>query len=163
MDKPRTSKFELLLYLNYSALVFVLMVSAGCAQGFPEFNPSRETLTAPCEEWKPHKGAYCEYFPTEELAGVPSELEEAINKLTLSQLVDVALVNDPTTLQAREQAKACARESYDASLARFHCGIGDIVELRNAQTLLANARAEMVQCRTNMFTSYADLIHSIGA
>lgn len=108
MDKPGKSKFEPLSYLNYSVFVFLMMVAAGCAQGFPELNPSKEASTAPGKEWKPRTGEYSEFFPTEELAGVPSELEEVINKLTLSQLVDVALVNNPTTLQAWERAKAAA-------------------------------------------------------
>jgi outer membrane protein len=108
MDKPGNSKFGPRWYLNYSVLVFLMLIAVGCAQGFPEFNPAKEASTAPGKEWKPRTGTYSEYFPTEELPGVTSELERVINKLTLSQLVDVALVNNPTTLQAWEQAKATA-------------------------------------------------------
>ncbi len=40
--------------------------------------------------------------------------------------------------------------------------MGDIVELLNAQATLAQARAEQVQAKTDIFTSYADLINAIG-
>jgi outer membrane protein TolC len=53
-------------------------------------------------------------------------------------------------------------ESYDASLARYRSGVGDIVELLNAQTTLAEGRAEQVQATTDIFTSYADLINAMG-
>jgi outer membrane protein len=66
-------------------------------------------------------------------------------------------------LDASEAFLASAKESYEASLARYRSGVGDIVELLNAQSLLAQARAEKVQSRTNVFTSYAELIHAIGA
>ncbi len=268
MKKLGHSKFESLSCINYYILILIIFFTVACAQGFPELNPSKETSTVSGKEWKPRTGEYSEFFRTEELAGVPSELEDVIKELTLSQLVDVALVNNPTTLQAWEHAKAAAaawavargiyypqiggsaayaysksggstqglnqfqeqygqvgatlnyllldfggrsaqseaarqalfsanwnhnqaiqdvwnayynfrtaaqqleasgvlvasaKESYDASLTRFRSGVGDIVELLNAQTLLAEARAEMVQSRTNTFTSYAELVHAIGA
>jgi hypothetical protein len=84
MDKLGHSKFESLSYLNYYILILIIFFTVGCAQGFPELNPSKETSTAPGKEWKPHTGEYSEFFPTEELAGVPSELQEVINELTLS-------------------------------------------------------------------------------
>ncbi len=55
-----------------------------------------------------------------------------------------------------------ATESYEASLARYKAGVGDIIELLNAQTTLAQARAEYVQSKTDIFTSYADLVNAIG-
>ena len=108
MDKLVHSNFEPPSSINYYILIFIIFLTFGCAQGFPELNPSKETSTAPGAVWRPHTGEYSEFFPTEELAGVPSELGEYINELTLSQLVDVALVNNPTTIQAWERAKAAA-------------------------------------------------------
>jgi outer membrane protein len=66
------------------------------------------------------------------------------------------------SLKAADDLVASAKESYDASLARFKSGVGDIVELLNAQSTLAQARAEQVQSRTSIFTSYANLINAIG-
>jgi TolC family type I secretion outer membrane protein len=66
------------------------------------------------------------------------------------------------SLQAADSLVASAQESYNASLARFKAGVGDIVELLNAQATLAQARAEQIQSKTDIFTSYADLINAIG-
>ncbi len=104
MKKLRHSRPESSSYI----LIVIILYTAGCAQGFPELNPSKEASTAPGKEWKPRTEEYAEFFPTEDLVGVPSELEDVIDELTLSQLVDVALVNNPTTLQAWEHAKAAA-------------------------------------------------------
>jgi len=66
-------------------------------------------------------------------------------------------------LEASEVLLASSKESFDASFARFRSGVGDIVELLNAQTLLAEARAEKVKATTSLFTSFAELVHAIGA
>ncbi|KAB2832452.1 MAG: TolC family protein, partial [Candidatus Dadabacteria bacterium] len=66
------------------------------------------------------------------------------------------------SLQAADSLVASAQESYNASLARFKSGVGDIVELLNAQATLSQARAEQVQSKTDIFTSYADLVNAIG-
>lgn len=76
-----------------------------------------------------------------------------MNKLGSSKFDPLSYVNYPVLGFFMLVAVACALSFW----------VVDIVELLNAQTLLANARAEMVQSRTNMFTSYADLIHPIGA
>ena len=66
-------------------------------------------------------------------------------------------------VETSETLLASSEQSYEVSLARYRAGAADIVELLNAQTTLASARSQKVQARTNLFTSYADLIHAIGA
>jgi outer membrane protein TolC len=58
---------------------------------------------------------------------------------------------------------ASSEESYEVSLARYRAGAADIVELLNAQSQLASARAQRVTAQTSLFTSYAELVHAIGA
>ncbi len=65
-------------------------------------------------------------------------------------------------LEAADTLLESSLESFDASFTRYRSGVGDIVELLNAQSLLAEARAQKVQSRTNLFVSYAELIHSLG-
>ena len=99
-----------------------------------------------------------------------AQLESARAALDLQQQIVIndvwnAYYNFRTavqSLQAADDLVASARESYDASLARFKSGVGDIVELLNAQATLAQARSEQVQARTDIFTSYANLINAIG-
>lgn len=66
------------------------------------------------------------------------------------------------SLDAADNLFNSSFESYEASLARYRSGVGDIVELLNAQTLLSQARAEQVTAKTDIFTSYSDLINAIG-
>ncbi len=79
-----------------------------CANGIPEFDPYKEASPAPGVEWKPSEKELLKAFDVEELPAIPQELEGQADALTLSQLVDVALINNPTTQQAWEDARAAA-------------------------------------------------------
>ncbi len=99
-----------------------------------------------------------------------AELESAKAALRLQEQIVIdevwaAYYNFRTAVQSLEAANVLLEssiESYDASLARYRSGVGDIVELLNAQTTLAEGRAEQVQATTDIFTSYADLINAMG-
>jgi len=56
-----------------------------------------------------------------------------------------------------------SKESFQVSLARYRAGVADIVELLNAQSTLTSARTQRVQAQTDLFISYAELLHAIGA
>lgn len=56
-----------------------------------------------------------------------------------------------------------SQESFNVSLGRYKAGVADIIELLNAQSTLADARAQLVDAKTNLFTSYAELLHAIGS
>ena len=99
-----------------------------------------------------------------------AELEASLSALVLQEEIVISEVwtayyNFRTAteqLQASDALLASAKESFDASLTRYQSGVGDIIELLNAQSLLAEARAEQVQARTGLYTSYAELIRAIG-
>ena len=77
-----------------------------------------------------------------------------------------AFYNVQTAVQQVESSETLlisSKESYKVSLARYRAGVADIVELLNAQSTLASARAQRVQARTDLFTFYAELLHAIGA
>jgi len=85
-----------------------------------------------------------------------------------SVIADVwaAYYNVHTAVQQVETSETLlvsSKESYHVSLARYRAGAADIVELLNAQSQLAAARAQRVEARTRLFTSYAELVHAIGA
>jgi len=76
-----------------------------------------------------------------------------------------AYYNFQTSVQALSAAKklfASSLESYNASLERYRSGVGDIIELLTAQATLASSRSEIVQARTNIFVSYAQLVNAVG-
>lgn len=99
-----------------------------------------------------------------------AELESAKAALKLQEQIVIdqvwaAYYNFRTAVQSLEAATVLLEssiESYNASLERYQNGVGDIVELLNAQTTLAEARAERVQTTTDIFTSYANLINAMG-
>jgi outer membrane protein len=66
-------------------------------------------------------------------------------------------------LEASQTLLASSTQAYEAALARYRAGAGGIVELLTAQSQLARARVQRVQAQTNLFTSYAELVHAIGA
>ena len=66
-------------------------------------------------------------------------------------------------VESSETLLVSSEESYAVSLARYRAGAADVVELLNAQSQLAAARAQKVEARTSLFTSYAELVHAIGA
>ena len=95
-----------------------------------------------------------------------SKAELRVKEESVISEVWTAFYNVRTAAQQVETSEtllASSKQSYEVSLARYRAGAADIVELLNAQTTLASARSQKVQARTNLFTSYADLIHAIGA
>ena len=66
-------------------------------------------------------------------------------------------------LDASRTLLASAQESYDVSLERYRLGAGDIVQLVDTFSTLAGARATLVNAETALYTSYALLLHAIGA
>ena len=77
-----------------------------------------------------------------------------------------AFYNMQTAAQQVESSETLlisSKESFRVSLARYRAGVAEIVELLNAQSTLTSARAQRVQARTDLFISYAELLHAIGA
>ncbi len=99
-----------------------------------------------------------------------AELESAKAALRLQEQIVIdevwaAYNNFRTAVKSLEAAGVLVEssiESYNASLELYRNGVGDIIELLTAQTTLAEARAELVETTTDVFTSYADLINAMG-
>ena len=66
-------------------------------------------------------------------------------------------------LEASRALLDSARESYDVSLARYRLGAGEVVQLLDTLSTFAGARATLVNAETALYTSYAQLLHAIGA
>lgn len=92
---------------SYSA-IFIIILLLSCAHGAPEFDPYKEASPAPGEEWVPSEEEWEKSFELEELPTIPQDLQSEADSLTLSQLVDIALSNNPTTQIAWQDARAAA-------------------------------------------------------
>ena len=88
--------------------ILIITLSFACSHGAPEFDPYKEASPAPGEEWVPSEEEQEKSFELEELPTIPIELEPDAGSLRLSQLVDIALANNPTTQIAWEDARAAA-------------------------------------------------------
>jgi len=99
-----------------------------------------------------------------------AELEasrQSLKEMELGVISDVwnAFFNFGTAkdqFKASKTLLASASESYKVSLGRYRAGAADIVELLNAQSLLAEARSEHVDAQMNVYITFADLLHAVG-
>ena len=66
------------------------------------------------------------------------------------------------SLEASTTLLDASQQNYRVSLGRYRTGAGDILELLNAQSLLANSRSQLVQAQTDLLTSYASMLNAIG-
>ncbi|HJZ05391.1 MAG TPA: hypothetical protein VJ327_06030, partial [Patescibacteria group bacterium] len=107
---PRIDSGHWLLSSINVLLVIITLGFTACVQNLPELDPLKYASPDPGEEWKPPPDQENVPLPSEKLPGIPSDLEPYAGKLNLSQLVDVALRDSPTTHQAWEQARAVAAE-----------------------------------------------------
>lgn len=93
-------------YEYYAILIILLLLS--CSHGLPELDPYKEASEAPGVEWEPSEKELEKSFELEELPTIPADLESEAGSLDLSQLVDIALANNPTTQIAWQDARAAA-------------------------------------------------------
>jgi outer membrane protein TolC len=74
--------------------------------------------------------------------------------------------NDHKTALERIKASIAlvksAEQSYQVSLGRYQEGLGDILDLLSAQTILENARTAILQAKTDWLISLAQLKRDIG-
>ncbi|MEO2166711.1 MAG: TolC family protein, partial [bacterium] len=89
------------------------------------------------------------------------------------QVAEQGLVNEVFTaywdfltatrsLEASLLLLTASEQNHRVSLGRYRTGAGDILELLNAQSLLADSRAQLVGARTNLFITYASMLNAIG-
>ncbi len=67
-----------------------------------------------------------------------------------------------STLKYSEEYLKYAQEAYDATLATYKNGTGTFLDVLVAQGVLANARAQRVQAKTQLVTSVANLAYATG-
>lgn len=89
-------------------LILIFTLTLSCSHGLPELDPYEKASEAPGVEWQPSQEEYEKSFELEPLPTVPEDLEDQVGSLTLSQLIDVALANNPTTEIAWQEARSAA-------------------------------------------------------
>ena len=76
----------------------------------PELDPNKFVSTAPGKVYEVSKEGKPDSLPAEKLPGISDELRPSGHKLTLAQLVDVALRINPDTQEAWDRARSAAAQ-----------------------------------------------------
>ena len=92
-------------------LSIVLAVAfLGCNKAMPELEPDKFVATAPGKIYEVSKEEKPDSLLAEKLPGISDDLRPSGHKLTLAQLVDVALRINPSTKVAWERARSAAAQ-----------------------------------------------------
>ena len=100
---------------------------------------------------------------TSEVEGKSAELENQIRKTRLDVWKAYqALQTEGGNLQAVSMLLDNARLSFRISQGRYKGGVGNILELLNAQSALANAEQQQIQAQSNWRIARLQLVASLG-
>ena len=81
-----------------------------CQKDLPELDPKKFVSPAPGKVYEVSKEEKPDSLPSEKLPGIPDYLQPSGHKLTLAQLVDVALRINPSTQEAWNRARSAAAQ-----------------------------------------------------
>src|SRR5579872_5013758 len=87
-----------------TAVLVLLGGSAACIHNPPSVGGKPSAPTAPNQYWTPPKHAVVRDSVPKQV--VPTDIEQRINQLTLQDVVDVGLLNNPQTRASYAQARA---------------------------------------------------------
>jgi len=90
--------------------IVLAMAFLGCQKAMPELDPNKFVATAPGKAYEVTKEEKPDSLPAEKLPGISDDLRPSGHKLTLAQLVDVALRINPSTKVAWERARSAAAQ-----------------------------------------------------
>lgn len=65
-------------------------------------------------------------------------------------------------VNASDDLLASAQQSETVALARYKEGVGSMIDLQSAQSLLADARSQNIQARWGWYQAFAQLAHDTG-
>ena len=107
-----------------AAGVALLLSTAGCAVGIPHAGGEPVAPLAPNHLWQPPRSAQGDDPPRGET--LPPQLAARVDSLTLPEIVDLALRNNPATRESWAQAQAYS-DAYGAARAGYFPTIDGLV------------------------------------
>lgn len=90
--------------------IVLAMAFLGCQKAMPELDPNKFVSTAPGKAYEVIREGKPDSLPAEKLPGISDDLRPSGHKLTLAQLVDVALRINPDTQEAWDRARSAAAQ-----------------------------------------------------
>ncbi|HEU4588670.1 MAG TPA: TolC family protein [Gemmatimonadales bacterium] len=136
----------------------VLLLLAGCAPGLPSPGGAPATAPASHEPWRPPPppappparpapagpGAPAQPAAAPSPSAVPADLAERIQRLTVGDVVDLALRNNPATAQSWANARAAAA-AYGAARGEYYPTLDASMAVNRIKTIATAGRVAVQQ------------------
>src|SRR6476659_9274258 len=123
------------------ALAAGVAFTAGCSAGPPRVNGVAGAPPSPSTPWQAPAGAVKAEARIEnaKTAAIPPDIEERIKQLTLVDVVDLALRNNPATRASWAQARASA-DLFGAARGAYYPTVNGSANLSRAKSANTNVR-----------------------
>ncbi|MGN6392719.1 MAG: TolC family protein [Gemmatimonadales bacterium] len=143
-------------------LLVATVALAGCA-GTPRVSGVPGASPAPQTPWRPPAQAVTEIraADTSAMAAVPPDLSERIRRLTLTDIVDIGLRNNPTTRMAWANAQAAAA-AYGSSRGEWLPTVNGDVTATRLKTVASQGRTVVEQSVLTPSASLSYLLFDFG-
>jgi len=123
----------------------LLLCLAGCAPGLPGPGGGAPAASpAPHVPWTPPSPSAAPTAPQPGLEQIPPDLAQRLRQLTAADVVDLALRNNPTTLQAWANARAAAA-AYGASRGAYFPEVDASGSITHVKTAATGGRVAVTQ------------------
>jgi outer membrane protein len=143
-------------------LLIATVALAGCV-GTPRVSGVPGASPAPQTPWRPPARAVTEIRPadTSAMAAVPPDLSERIRRLTLTDIVDIGLRNNPNTQMAWANAQAAAA-AYGSSRGEWLPTVDGDVTATRLKTVASQGRTAVEQSVLTPSASLSYLLFDFG-
>jgi outer membrane protein TolC len=141
--------------------VLLVLVVAGCTPAPPRLSGAPATARTPDSAWVPPPGIAQRATTVVQPVPLPADLESRIRSLTLTDVLDVALRNNPTTQSAWANARAAAA-AYGAAHGAYYPTIdlnGSVIRLK---TVASQGRVAVQQTLYSSSATFSWLLLDLG-
>lgn len=142
----------------------LLLAVAGCART-PSVSGVAGTAPAPNQQWtpppRPSRAAAAPVTPRAPGAQLPADIAQRVGELTLSDIVDLALRNNPATKLSWANARAAAA-AYGSSKGAYYPTVDANMGLTRLKTLAAQGRSAVEQTTYGPSLSLSWLLLDFG-
>jgi len=123
----------------------LLLCLAGCTPGLPSpGGGAPATSSAPHVPWTPPPPSAAPTAPQQGLEQIPPDLAQRLQQLTVTDVVDLSLRNNPATMQAWANARAAAA-AYGASKSAYYPEVDASASITRVKTTGIGGRVAVSQ------------------
>ncbi len=142
--------------------VVFLAVLAGCTPGLPRVEGVPATAPAPGVPWTPPAARPERPAPAAPAGEIPADLGERIRRLTLTDVIDLSLRNNPTTRLSWANARAAAA-AYGAARGAYYPQVDADASVTRIKTIATGGRSAVQQTTYGPGATLSWLLLDFGA